>query len=204
MSLKDPNRDILVALGASRANAEKYAEHLRRACRFYDITTADRLAAFLATVMHETGRLKWLKELWGPTDAQRTYERDFSLPWQRYLNGRRFRNTKPYELGNIRRGDGFLFRGRGAIQCTGRANYRSLRDFLRQQIPDAPDFEADPDQLLLPYWAAFSAAAYWARNSLNTLADAGRFDDITQRVNGGQNGREDRIALYKKAKELLA
>ncbi len=204
MALKYPTKEMLIGLGATPANAAKYAEHFQRACSFYDITTPDRLAAFLAQVMHETGRLRWVKEIWGPTPAQQTYERDFSLPWQRYLNGARFRNTKPYDLGNIRRGDGFLFRGRGGIQCTGRANYRTLRDFLRKQIPDTPDFEANPDQLLLPYWVAFSAAAFWARKGLNTLADQGRFDDITRVINGGQNGRDDRRALYAKAKDLLA
>lgn len=195
---------MLVALGATPANARLYGEHLRRACGFYDITTRDRLAAFIAQVMHESGRLRWAKEIWGPTPAQRTYERDFTLPWQSRLNGQRFRNSKPYDLGNLRAGDGFRYRGRGLIQVTGRNNYRLMRDYLRRQQPETPDFEAAPDQLLLPYWAAFSAAAFWSRAGLNTLADQGRFDDITSRINGGQNGRDDRRALWESAKRHLA
>ena len=49
-----------------------------------------------------------------------------------------------------------------------------------------------------------SAAWFWANKGLNTLADAGQFGKITQRINGGQNGAADRQALYAKALKVLA
>jgi putative chitinase len=48
-----------------------------------------------------------------------------------------------------------------------------------------------------------SAAWFWATKGLNTLADAGDFERITRRINGGLNGQDDRLALWKKASEVL-
>ena len=49
-----------------------------------------------------------------------------------------------------------------------------------------------------------SAAWFWATKGLSTLADAGQFDKITQRINGGQNGAAVRQALYARALKVLA
>ena len=49
-----------------------------------------------------------------------------------------------------------------------------------------------------------SLAISLAVRGLNTLADAGQFDRITRRINGGQNGAADRQTLYARALKVLA
>lgn len=180
-----PTKQHLVGLGATAALAERYSEPLIEACIHYKITTPERVAAFLAQVFHESGRLRYAREIWGPTLAQSRYE------------GRR-------DLGNVNAGDGKRFMGRGLVQVTGRGNYKQMRDYLRRSVYGVPDFVASPELMEQPKWAAYSAAAYWDSRNLNGLADAGEFDKITKLVNGGFNGKPDRDALYAKAKKVLA
>lgn len=181
--------DLLVhAMGCSATRALAFAPHLQAACDAYGITeTAERLAAFLAQIGHESGALRYTAELWGPTAAQQRYE------------GRR-------DLGNTQPGDGPRFKGRGLIQTTGRANYAAARDRLRARhgAAEVPDFEAEPEALQSPHWAAWSAADYWGWRSLNALADAGDFERITRRINGGLNGQADRLQRWERAKAALA
>lgn len=49
-----------------------------------------------------------------------------------------------------------------------------------------------------------SAAWFWQANGLNELADAGDFEAITRRINGGLNGLAERRALWAKFREALA
>lgn len=158
--------------------AANFAPYLNAAMLEYNITTPARIAAFLAQVGHESGRLRYVREIWGPTPAQRRYE------------GRN-------DLGNTEPGDGLRFKGRGLIQITGRANYRAVMDALGE------DFITYPALLETPKWAAMSAAWYWSSRGLNALADAGKFDLITRRINGGQNGRADRVALHEAALTVI-
>lgn len=151
----------------------------------FDINSPAQQAAFLAQIAHESGRLVYVRELWGPTPAQQRYE------------GR-------IDLGNTQPGDGFRYRGRGLIQITGRANYRAVRDGLRRLLQlDVPDFEAAPELLEMPRWAALSAAWFWSAKGCGPLADAGEFERLTRRINGGTNGLADRVALWGGAKAAL-
>jgi len=177
--------DLLVrAMGCTPERAERFAPHLDLACQTYQIDSPKRLAAFLAQIGHESGALRYTQELWGPTSAQARYE------------GRR-------DLGNTEPGDGKRFMGRGLIQTTGRGNYRALTQRLRARFGSAPDFEQHPEKLEEPGWAAISAADYWDWRSLNALADAGDFERITRRINGGLNGQEDRLARWARATRVL-
>ena len=145
----------------------------------YQIVGTRRVAAFLAQIGHESGQLKYVKEIWGPTAAQARYE------------GRK-------DLGNTLVGDGSKYRGRGLIQITGRANYMVCGEEL------GLDLIKQPELLEKPQHACMSAAWFWATRGLNTLADAGQFDKITRRINGGQNGAADRQAFYARALKVLA
>ena len=152
---------------------------LNAAMVHYQIIGPKRVAAFIAQIGHESGQLKYVKEIWGPTAAQVKYE------------GRK-------DLGNTVAGDGSKYRGRGLIQITGRANYMACGEGL------GLDLIKQPELLEKPQHACMSAAWFWTTKGLNTLADAGQFDKITRRINGGQNGAADRQALYARALKVLA
>lgn len=167
------------------AHATVYQPYLQYACHAYEINTPKRLAAFLAQIGHESGRLAYVREIWGPTAAQKRYD------------GR-------LDLGNIYPDDGKRFMGRGLIQITGRSNYRAARDGLRKLMTEVPDFEVYPADMEKTAFAALTAAWYWDSRRLNDLADAGDFRTITLRINGGLNGYDDRLALYRAGLKALA
>lgn len=141
-----------------------------------------RLAHYVAQIAHESGRFKYDRELWGPTEAQRRYDTRTDLG-----------NTAAAD------GDGFLFRGRGPIQITGRSNYRQFRDWARRFDSGAPDFEASPDAVLTSPWEGLAPIWYWETRRLNTYADRGDIEMVTRTINGGLNGLSDRIDLYTRA-----
>ena len=156
-----------------------FAPVLNTAMNRYQIVGTQRVAAFIAQIGHESGQLKYMREIWGPTVAQARYE------------GRA-------ELGNTQPGDGSKFRGRGLIQITGRSNYKTCGEALGLNLIDQPEL------LEKPQYACMSAAWFWATRGLNTLADEGKFDTITRRINGGLNGQADRQMLYSRALKVLA
>lgn len=169
---------------SSLANATKFAVPLSVGMAFYSIDTPLRKAAFLAQIAHESGRLVYTTELWGPTAVQRRYE------------GRT-------DLGNNQPGDGSRFRGHGLIQITGRANHSAVTDRLRERFPNVPDFVVNPEALAEPEWASLSACDFWDRKKLNLFADQGMTRSITRSINGGENGLADREVLYENAKKFL-
>lgn len=148
------------------------------------IDTPKRQAAFLAQVGHESGQLQHVRELGG------------NQYLSKYDTG-----TLAARLGNTPQadGDGQRYRGRGLIQITGRDNYRqcSLALFGDERLLTQSEL------LEQPQWAAESAAWFWERNGLNELADRDQFNSITRRINGGLNGLEDRLQLWKRARAEL-
>ena len=148
----------------------------------FEINTPYRIAAFLAQIAHESGELKWFRELWGPTPQQLKYE-----PPSRLAK----------ELGNTRKGDGKRYKGRGVIQLTGRANYSHIGDLLGLPLEEKPELAEQPD-------VAFRVAGlFWKTKGLNALADGNMFQAITKRINGGYNGMDGRLKYYQRARVAL-
>lgn len=176
---------------------------LNTAVNRYQIVGHKRMAAFIAQVGHESGHLTRLMEnLNYSADALRK-----TWPSRFDMNLANAAARKPElianiaygnRMGNTAPGDGWKYRGRGLIQITGKNNYRACGEAL------GLDLIAQPELLEKPQHACMSAAWFWATNGLNTLADAGKFEATTQRINGGQNGAADRQALYAKALKVLA
>ncbi|PMU84627.1 MULTISPECIES: glycoside hydrolase family 19 protein [unclassified Pseudomonas] len=172
-------QQLLQILPNAGRQAGVFVPVLNTAMNRYGIVGTARAAAFIAQVGHESGQLRYVREIWGPTAQQAGYE------------GRA-------DLGNTVKGDGSKYRGRGLIQITGRTNYAACGEAL------GLDLLSKPELLELPQHAAMSAAWFWSMKGLNTLADQGQFMKITRRINGGLTGQTDRQALYDKALEVLA
>lgn len=162
----------------ARRQAGVFVPVLNTAMQRYQIVGRKRVSAFIAQLGHESGQLRYVREIWGPTPAQAKYE------------GRA-------DLGNTQPGDGSKYRGRGLIQITGRANYTACGEAL------GLDLITQPELLELPQYASMSAAWFWKQNGLNDLADRDQFNTITRRINGGLNGLQDRLEIWSRARAVL-
>ena len=158
----------------AKSRAALFVDPLNAAMRRFGINTLARETAFIAQIAHESGELRYVKEL----ASGAAYE------------GRA-------DLGNTEPGDGARYKGRGLIQITGRDNYDKCGEALGINLLD------DSELLERPDWAAMSAAWFWATHGCNTLADSGFFERITRRINGGTNGADSRLAYFRIATQEM-
>ena len=168
------------------------------------INTKYRVCAFLAQILHESGCLFATKEnlFYTATGLQKTWPSkftslDFAKTFEKqpekianYVYGGRMGNNEP--------GDGWKYIGRGLIGVTGKDNYAALSK------DTGIDFVANPELLEQPKYAVISAINFWNKYKLNAFADSGDFKAITQRINGGQLGADDRVAKYQQLLSLAS
>ena len=128
--------------------------------------------------------------------AQLAHESDGFRAMEEYASGKAYEGRA--DLGNTQPGDGVRYKGRGPIQITGRANYRTFGRAL------GIDLERRPDLAAVPSIGLQVSAAYWASRNLNALADRDDILGITRAINGGNNGLDDRRARLATVKGLLA
>lgn len=158
---------------APLSTLEKVVPELNDTMEEYGIDTPLRQAHFLAQILHESGSFLYSEEI----ASGAAYE------------GRT-------DLGNTHPGDGKKFKGRGYIQLTGRANYIAYGKYLGVDLLTDPTIVANK-------YACDVAGWFWEVKNLNELADLDRLIAITQRINGGQNGIDERRMYLIKAKEAL-
>ncbi len=212
----------LTAAGVSKELAERWLPHVQAAFDRFGINTERQVAAWIAQCAHESAGFKTLTEnlnysadtmavVWptrfavqepdpkrpGKTKAKKDAKgknipNKFALALHRqpeliantvYAN--RMAN------GNIESGDGWRYRGRGLKQLTGKDNYTRCGQALGM------DLVGNPDLLLTPEGASLSAAWFWSTNKCGPIADSGDFVALTQKINGGTIGLEDRQRRYK-------
>ena len=141
----------------------------------FDISTRLRIAHFLAQTCHETAGFRTTEE---------------------FASGQEYEGS--IKLGNTKPGDGRRYKGRGLLQLTGRTNYRQFGAAL------GLDLESDPELAAEPGTSLRIACEYWRRHQINTLCDRDDLIGVTEAINGGLNGLDDRRQLTTKAKAAVA
>ncbi|MCA1458776.1 TIGR02594 family protein [Bradyrhizobium sp. BRP22] len=187
----------------------------------HHITTPNRLAHFLAQVLHESGGLmlehenlkytsRRLLQIFGvgrhsaaitPAEAQHLARNEQAIGERVYGLGN---PRKAQVLGNKDPGNGFKYRGGGLMQTTGRCNYRRMSQIC------GVDFEGNPDLVFSPEHALKPALAEWTEAGLNVYADNNDILAISRAINCGSpksrvipNGMQDRANWFAKVRPLV-
>jgi len=171
----------------------------------YEITTPQRVAAFLAQCAHESGGFVFLKENlnYKAASLRRVFPKYFpddAIAAQYAGKGEMIANrVYANRMGNgpEESGDGFRYCGRGLIQLTGKNNYTFFAGSLDIPVEEASEY------LQTFEGAVQSACFFWEQNKLNQWADAGDILTLTKRINGGTIGLEDRIKHYEHALHIF-
>lgn len=172
----------------------------------FNINTNNQKAMFIGQCSHECGNFKILEEnlnyraetlmkLW----PKRFPSLEFAKQYEK--NPRKIANSVyANRMGNRDEasGDGFRFRGRGALQCTGHSTYFHAGKAL------GVDFVMEPDLIATPKYAALTAGWFWDTHKCNAPADALDYQKVTKIINGGTIGLDDRIKHVQLALSVLA
>ena len=191
---------LIDILSITEQRAVVWQPHLEAALARFDIDSPLRAAHFIAQIGHESGRLRFVREVWTNSLTQQSYE----------MAGR---------LGNTEPGDGQRFMGRGPMQLTGRKNYTLFSAYT------GIDFVAQPQLLERIDYGALCAGWFWkfgagqnlgnkallalaplgfgAGVDLNAIADLNDIETITLCINGGLNGYADRMELFRRAHNVF-
>ena len=157
---------LAAATGLSEARAAEILPTVQQGLRLSQCTNTKRVATWLAQIGHESAG---------------------------------FKATEEYASGDEST-DRWRYKGRTWIQITWEANYRGFSQWAHKNgLVESPNFfVVNPKRLADLRWAGIGPAWYWtvARPDINSLCDSGDFDKVTYRINGGQNGAEDRRRRY--------
>lgn len=209
----------LQSLGVSAAKSEEVLDPLNKAIVKYNLITVNRMAAFVANIVHESGAFEKLSEnlnysakrlaaVWpkrfGVNGAPNELACSIASNPEAIAN-----NVYANRMGNgdVASGDGWLYRGRGPIGITGKAMYRKCGEAI------GVDLVANPELLEQPTDACFESAAwYFQQAGCIKHADVGNFDGVCDLINIGRAtpkvgdaiGYSERYALYKKLRQMLS
>ncbi len=176
---------------------------MKAAMKYYNFTPI-RAAHFFGQTAHETGGFKSFSENlnYGAQGLMGVFKKYFpdSVTAAKYERKPEAIANRVYALrmgnGPEASGDGWKYRGRGALQLTGKDNYKAFADYLKK-----PEIMSNPD-LVADLYAFESALFFFEKNALWKICDLGVDDQtilsLTKRVNGGTHGLDDRREKTKK------
>ena len=156
------------------SRADTYLPIINGWADHFHINTPLRMAHYIAQIAHESGELRYTKEL---------------------ASGKAYEGRK--SLGNTQPGDGVRFKGRGLIQITGRANYSAYANYCGFDVVRCPEL------LERPLGATKSSMWVFQKFGCNDLADQDNLKTIRRKINGGYNGLSACEKYLKRAKEAL-
>lgn len=180
--MKVTKEQILAIMPNAKDYVDKFLNYINGYSDMFHIDTPKRMAHFLAQVAHESSELKYTKEL-----GNKAYCYKYEV------------GNLAKQLGNTQKGDGYLFKGRGLIQITGRANYTAYKN---SRFCNG-DVVANPQLLELPLGAVKVSMWFWWSHGCNVLSDSDSFVSITKKINGGTNGIESRRKYLNRAKAVF-
>ncbi|MGB2539568.1 glycoside hydrolase family 19 protein [Hafnia paralvei] len=198
--------DFQKAADISAGLAARWFPHIDAAMKEFGITAATDQAMFIAQVGHESGGFRQVVESlnYTPGALVTVFGKRITQQQANALGRTTAQSARQdaianlvyaNRLGNKASGDGWKYRGRGLIQITGLDNYRACGAALKL------DLVTKPELLELELQAARSAA--WFYTSKGCMAYGADVYRVTQIINGGLNGIDDRKVRYNKARAAL-
>lgn len=205
-------KDQLAKMIPSNKDVDSWHKALVEILPKYDIDTEQRIAGFIAQCAHESGDFRIMEENLNYS------EKALNAVFGRYFGAAPKRNAAEYarnpekianyvymdefrskagQMGNTKKGDGFLFRGRGLKQLTGRNNYTAFGKTVDMSAEEAAAYVATPKG------AVESACWFWDNAKCNKFADEGDIVGLSKRINGGTIGLEDRVRRWEEALKIL-
>ena len=176
----------------------------KKICDHY-VLNPERGAHFLGQLVHESGTFMYVEENlnYSKEAILRVFGKYFKTEGEAESCARNPQaladRVYGHRYGN--EGQGYLWRGRGFLQCTFKENYAMFANDM-----NLPDIMKDPDLVATKY-PMESAIWFFKRNDLWEICDEGVNDDtikrITKRINGGYNGLKHRKEETKKIYEWL-
>lgn len=199
------------ASGVNEALAIRWFPHIDAAMKEFGITKPEDQAMFIAQVGHESTGFNHLIESFnysvnglagfvragritqGQANSLGRRQGEPSLPLERQRAIANLVYSK--RMGNNGPTDGWFYLGRGLIQITGLNNYRDCGNGLKVDLVKQPELLAQDE------YAARSAA--WFFSTKGCMKYPGDLVRVTQIINGGLNGIDDRRARYAAARKVL-
>jgi putative chitinase len=175
---------------------------LRKMKVVFSFDSNEKLAHFIGQIAHETGNFRFTEEnlKYSPDTLRRVfsnYFKSYAEAMEFAYNPEKIANrvyANRMGNGDEASGDGYKFRGRGAIQLTGRNNYTIFAGKMYDR-----SILTNPGLVATKYYFE-SALFYFTQNRLWNLCnkvDNESIVELTKRINGGTNGLQDRIEKTK-------
>ena len=178
-------KDMLAAMIPGNDKVDMWFEAIEEIFPKYEINTVERIAGFIAQCAHESNNFRSLEEnlnysedallrVFGryfgkaPKASASEYARNPEMIANRVYND----EFRKYKMGNTQPGDGWMFRGRGLKQLTGRENYTKFGKSVKMSAEQAAEYVATEKG------AIESACWFWNNKKLNAIADTGNIKKI--------------------------